>query len=146
MGPILGRYEEHRYYKSVQVDDEVMVQLVRPELTAPNWQIVEQSHNEGAVLLQQKRAGCCYRAAFDPKVSMQTADGGRLVAEYGAVVTSDQVKTLNYRLIQGKSKAYAAKAQSRGSIPLLFKRLCSQRSFEPRQRPILLQSQPSNMA
>ncbi len=34
MGAVLGTQEEHRHYKGIHVDDEVVVQLVRPEVTA----------------------------------------------------------------------------------------------------------------
>lgn len=34
MGAVLGAQEEHRHYEGIHVDDEVVVQLVRPEVTA----------------------------------------------------------------------------------------------------------------
>lgn len=34
VGPVLRPQEEHCYYEGVYVDDQVVVQLVRPEVTA----------------------------------------------------------------------------------------------------------------
>ncbi len=34
MGAVLRPQEEHRHYEGIHVDDEVVVQLVRPEVTA----------------------------------------------------------------------------------------------------------------
>ncbi len=34
MGAVLGAQEEHGYYEGIHIDDEVVVQLVRPEVTA----------------------------------------------------------------------------------------------------------------
>ena len=34
MGAVLGAQEEHRHYEGIHVDDEVVVQLVRPKVTA----------------------------------------------------------------------------------------------------------------
>lgn len=41
VGAVLGPQEQHRHYEGVHIDDEVVVQLVRPEVTAsistPGW-------------------------------------------------------------------------------------------------------------
>ncbi len=34
MGAVLRPQEEHRHYEGIHVDDEVVVQLMRPEVTA----------------------------------------------------------------------------------------------------------------
>lgn len=34
MGPVLGPQEQHSHYEGVHIDDELVVQLVRPEVTA----------------------------------------------------------------------------------------------------------------
>ncbi len=56
MGAVLGAQEEHRHYEGIHVDDEVVVQLVRPEVTA---------------CMQQGSAGLAHMGSTQQLISVQ---------------------------------------------------------------------------